>query len=140
MAVYLKLRMVPCSEEYWEFVRLLRMDPQVQKGFIDQNPMISAADQEKYMLKYGDNYRVCVARDNGCEIPVGYIGVVNNDIRLCVHPGYQKKGVALFMLKRLIKEHPQAVARVKVNNEASFRLFQKAGFKTKMYWMEYENE
>ena len=42
------------------------------------------------------------------------------------------------MINELMKKHPEAIAKVKLDNEASIGLFEKAGFKKKYYLLEKE--
>ncbi len=116
-------QMIKCSREYWEFVRLLRSDSRVQKGFIDQVE-ITQDQQIKYMTKYSQFYRICLVDGN----PAGFVGVLDDDIRVCTHPDYQKSGVGKFMINEIMKDFPNAFAKVKVDNQASLRLFESCGF------------
>ena len=115
--------------KYREFIRTLRNDKRVKYGFIQQEE-ISRKSHAIYMDKYWANYFICI---NENEEPLGYIGVINNDIRICTHPDHQKKGVALFMLKEIKNFYPMATAKVKIDNILSQNLFEKAGFKPKYY-------
>ena len=81
-----KFQLVACDKEYWEFVRQLRNNDKVQAGFIETK-YISKAEQKEYMNKFQLNYRVCLIDKK----PVGYIGVIEDDIRICTHPDYQKR-------------------------------------------------
>lgn len=114
---------VKCTPEYWEFVRILRNDPRVQDGFIVSSN-ITQDQQKNYMKVYSDYYRIALL-DN---IPVGYVGVIEDDIRICTHPDYQGLGIGKFMLKEIMKEFPSAYGKVKINNEASKNLFKSVGF------------
>lgn len=116
-------KLAKCLPEYWEFVRILRNDPKVQDGFIIPSN-ITSDQQKKYMEIYSDYYRVALL-DN---IPVGYVGVINDDIRICTHPDYQGLGVGKFMLEEIMKEFPSAYGKVKIDNEASKNLFKSVGF------------
>lgn len=116
-------KLVKCTSEYWEFVRILRNDPKVQDGFIVPSN-ITPDQQKKYMEIYSDYYRVALLDD----IPVGYVGVIEDDIRICTHPDYQGLGVGKFMLEEIMKEFPSAYGKVKINNEASKNLFKSVGF------------
>ena len=42
------------------------------------------------------------------------------------------------MINQIMTTHPTALAKVKINNEASLRLFEKCGFKKKFYILEKE--
>lgn len=117
------LQLVACEEKYWEFVRNLRNDIKIQEGFI-KKVHISPDEQINYMQKYASFYRICLFNN----IPAGYIGVLNNDIRICTHPDFQKKGIGLFMVKRGMEIWPNAKAKIKASNIASLKLFKNAGF------------
>lgn len=118
-----KFQLVACNKEYWEFVRQLRNNDKVQAGFIETK-YISKAEQKEYMNKFQLNYRVCLIDKK----PVGYIGVIEDDIRICTHPDYQKRGIGKFMLKEAFKIWPNAHAKIKESNLASKKLFESAGF------------
>jgi GNAT superfamily N-acetyltransferase len=115
--------LVSCSIEYWEFVRNLRLDVRVLSGFLNTNN-IDPKQQLEYMKKYSDCYRIALLDGE----PAGYVGVVENDIRVCTHPDYQGKGVGKFMINSAIEIWPKAEAKVKIGNEASSSLFLACGF------------
>lgn len=117
------MELVDCSKKYWEFVRLLRMNDKVSHGFI-KTSHISKEDQERYMSEYSSCYRVCLIDDTPC----GYVGVIDDDIRVCVHPDYWKRGIGKFMIKKCREIWPESFAKVKVDNEASMALFLSCGF------------
>ena len=100
-------------------------------GFVQQKG-ISRQDHSMYMQAFGESFYICL--DNGQ--PIGYIGVITNDIRVATHPDHQGKGVAKFMVNEVMKAHPKAFAKVKIENEASLRLFEGCGFKRKFYILE----
>ena len=114
---------VACSSEYWEFVRELRMDTRVVDGFIQTHP-ITKEQQEKYMMDNSKYYRICLVDGK----PAGYVGVIENDIRVCTHPDFQGIGVGKFMINECMKEWPNAYAKVKLGNTASDKLFLSCGF------------
>ena len=119
------------ERKYWEFIRNLRNDSRVKRGFIQQRH-ICCGEHEHYMKKEGKKYYICLDK----ETPVGYIGVIERDIRVATHPDHQKKGVAKFMVEELMKKHPESFAKVKIENEASLRLFESCGFKKKYFILE----
>ena len=67
---------------------------------------------------------------------IGFIGHVDNDIRLAVKKDRQKKGVGKFMVKGFTEKHPESFAKVKMDNEASLSLFESCGFKKRYYILE----
>jgi GNAT superfamily N-acetyltransferase len=81
--------------------------------------------QEAYMTVHYKYYRIALINN----APVGYIGVIDDDIRICVHPAFQKRGVGKFMIEEGMKIWPSAEGKVKLGNEASMNLFKSCGFK-----------
>lgn len=129
----MNLTIVKNNPQYWEFVRQLRNMRGVREGFIHQQE-ISAIQQAEYMLKYNSNFWICLVDGE----PGGYVGIIDNDIRVATHPHFQGKGVGSFMINEIMKIHPNAMAKVKLNNKASIKLFEKCGFKKKYYLLEKE--
>jgi len=125
------LKLVINSRKYWESIRRLRNNEQVKLGFIQQNE-ISFDDHVRYMQKNSQYFYICLDND----VPIGYIGVIDRDIRVATHPDHQGKGVAKFMVEELMKGHPDSFAKVKLENEASLRLFESCGFKKKFFILE----
>lgn len=130
------LKLVPCTKEYWEYIRTLRNDEKVQKGFIETT-QITPEMQEKYMNKYSECYRIALIEvhvgDSLSKIPVGFVGVIENDIRVCTHPDFQGNGYGKFMINECMKIWPNAFAKIKIDNKASLKLFKSCGFKLKYY-------
>jgi len=87
------------------------------------------------MRKYNDCYYLRIVDDK----PAGFIGSVDGDIRVATHPDFQGKGIGLFMVNELMKIYPGRFAKIKMGNEASVKLFRKAGFKKKYYIYEKDN-
>ncbi len=118
------LKLINNSEEHYEFIRELRVHPDNISGFIEQVE-ITPEQQIEYMSKYRDNYYIAL-EDNR---PVGWVGVIDGDIRVCVHPEDKGKGVGKFMIDELMKIHPKSYAKVLWGNDPSQRLFHSCGFK-----------
>jgi GNAT superfamily N-acetyltransferase len=111
------------KQDQYEFVRTLRNDKETKRGFISQE-YISKEQQEKYMTEHGQNYFICFADGQ----PAGYVGVVDSDIRVAVHPNYLNLGVGEFMIRYIMDRFPDARARIKNGNLASKKLFEKCGY------------
>jgi len=119
------------DKKYWEFIRELRNHPDVKKGFIEQEH-IDRFDHALYMQRFGSYFYVCLVDGE----PAGYVGVLQGDIRVATHPRFQGNGVGKFMINELMSAHPTSFAKVKVDNEASLRLFESCGFNKKYYILE----
>ena len=117
------MELVECSKEYWEFVRVLRMDERTMDGFVQRGEITPIA-QEHYMQLFSKYYRIALI-DN---VPVGFVGSVDNDIRVCTHPDHQGKGIGKFMINECMKIWPNSYAKVKKDNVSSLKLFQSSGF------------
>jgi ribosomal protein S18 acetylase RimI-like enzyme len=55
---------------------------------------------------------------------------------VATHPEHQGHGVGSFMINEIMNLFPDAVAKVKLDNEASLKLFEKCGFKKRFYLLE----
>ena len=126
-----KYKFINNEPKYWEFIRCLRNDERVKAGFIRQEH-ITEDVHLKFMQKCGNMFYICLYDGKAA----GYVGCLDNDIRVAVHPEFQGKGIGSFMINELIKLEPAAFAKVKINNQASLRLFEKCGFKKKYYILE----
>ena len=118
------LKLVQNEPKYWEFIREVRNDPEIQKGFVEIVE-ITLIQQAKYMEKYNDDYWICLNWDGQ---PIGYVGEIENDIRLAVIDDAQRNGVGIFMVHELMGLRPDSYAKMKHDNIASKQLFEKAGF------------
>ena len=125
------MKLVQNKKEYWDFIRDLRNHEDVKVGFIQQQH-IGEVSHQSHMSLFGDCYYVCLINN----VPAGYVGVIDKDIRVATHPNYQGKGVGKFMISELMKKYPDAFAKVKVENTASIKLFEACGFKKKYYILE----
>ena len=123
-----KLSLVECEQQYWEFVRLLRLDERVIDGFIEKLH-ITPEQQQIYMSKYSHCFRIALVDGQ----PAGYFGVINDDIRVCVHPDFQRKGVGKFLVRECSKIWPNAFAKIKITNDSSRKLFESCGYKLEYY-------
>ena len=119
----MRMVIVECTREYWEFVRKLRMDGRVIDGFLETTP-ITEEQQTKYMISNSQHYRIALLDGK----PAGYVGVINDDIRVCTHPDFFGMGVGKFMIKSATSIWPTASAKVKHGNIASDKLFLSCGF------------
>ena len=122
------MELVECTSGYWEFVRVLRNDERVLSGFIKSNH-IDTKMQNDYMEIHSKFYRIALVDGK----PAGFVGVIDDDIRVCTHPDFQGRGVGKFMINKCMEIWPTAFAKVKLDNEASIKLFEACGFTKKYY-------
>lgn len=125
------MKLVANSPEYWEFIRELRNNEAVKQGFIQQ-AHISPEEHIAFMTKHCNKFIICLIENQ----PAGYAGVIDRDIRIAVEPKFQKMGVGKFLIESLMAIYPDSIAKVKVENKASLKLFEKCGFKKKYYILE----
>ena len=114
--------LVPCTEPYWEFVRSLRMDERVEHGFIEKAD-ITPEQQKTYMAAHWTKFFIALVD----EVPAGFVGCINGDIRICTHPDFQRRGVGVFLMREIMKRFPTATAKVKIENKASQRMMEASG-------------
>jgi len=98
--------------------------------------LISAEQQQAYMKQFSDYFYICLYG----EEPAGYIGVIEDDIRVATHPKFQNSGIASFMINNIKTLFPKASAKIKISNNASLAVFKKCGFEVKYYLLEQKNE
>lgn len=113
--------MVKCSSGYWEFVLELRNN---MRHFFFNTSIIRKEEHEGFMQKWSDHYFVCISDKE--MMMMGWVGVVDNDIRVAVAPEFHKKGVGRFMLEFIKDRYPDASAQILSTNTASIRLFESA--------------
>lgn len=117
-----------CNPEYWSFVKELREEESI--GFISQKK-ITDSDHYSFMVQNHTNYRICLIDDK----PVGFVGVVGEDVRVAVHKDHKKQGIGKFMINEMYKYYKFS-AKVKIDNEASLALFKSCGFVEKYITLE----
>jgi GNAT superfamily N-acetyltransferase len=120
-AILPELQFVDNEEKYFDFIRVLRNT--LRSSFLEQ-AIITPDEQVAYMHRYKLHYYIALYR----SMPAGFIGIINNDLRLAVQPEYQRLGIASFMLSEIRKKNIPFTVRVKASNHASQCFFEKNGF------------
>lgn len=118
------MRLVAYEPTYLMTVYNIRTDPANADGFFDKRP-IDLHTHMSFMATHGKDYRICLYDDT----PVGFIGCVNDDIRIGVDPACKNLGVGTFMLTSTRILWPTAKAKILRHNYPSLMLFQKCGWK-----------
>lgn len=108
------------NKTYREFVRKLRNDKRLKKSWVNHTN-ITKEQQKEYMDKYGNQYFIFI---NG-EKPIGFIGIVDEDLRLAVLPEYQNAGVGQYMLDFIISSEKKFKVRVRKDNIDSQKFFER---------------
>jgi dTDP-4-amino-4,6-dideoxygalactose transaminase len=85
---------------------------------------IDFVTHKQFMGKHAVTYRVAL---KSCRV-VGFIGHVQNDLRLAVDESLQGHGVAQFLWSVFVKEFPDVTVQVKRDNERSLRFFKSLGW------------
>jgi len=116
----------------WDFILHLRNFHSNSFGNIQQ---IYKNYHYKFMRQHSYNYRICTLHGQ----PVGFIGQVDNDIRLAVLHSFQRQGIGKFMINEFMQIFPECKSKVKIDNEASLKLFESCGFKKKYFMLERPN-
>ena len=123
------MELVECSNlpgDHWYSILHIRNEN--RHGF-GNDDLIHIAAHYRYMFDNFKNYLLCVEDGN----VIGFIGHVNNDIRIATRKSHQNKGVGKFMGEGFMRKFPDSFAKVKIDNEASRKLFERCGFKKKYY-------
>jgi RimJ/RimL family protein N-acetyltransferase len=124
------MKLVDCTQEYWEFVRILRTNYDNSVWFYTQ-PDISVEQQINYMSDNSYKYKICLYNNN----PVGYIGILGkNEITYCVEPNYKNLGIGTFMVSEFMKKYDELTAFVIPENISSNRVFEKLGFEKQIFF------
>ena len=107
-------KLVNCTGGYWDFVRVLRNK---NVGFVE-TVSITSEQQNQYMKNHSNNYKICLVDD----IPAGFIGIVDNDIRFAVSEEYKNNGLGKWMLQEF-PTTKNTIGKVKKDNLYSRQLF-----------------
>jgi len=127
----MNLTLVDNEPKFYEFIRELRLHPENINGFTNQN-YFTEEEQNKYMEKNEKHYKICLKG----TLPVGFVGVIDGDIRVATKPEFKGMGIGKFMINEIMKTYPNSFAKIKINNESSIKLFESCDFEIKYIIME----
>lgn len=122
----MELKLAECKQEFWNDILLIRNE---DKESFDKQHEISSEEHGKFMTINSINYRI--ATINGKF--AGFVGIVNEDIRVGVKKEYRKMGIGKFMINEFCKIFEINHAKIKINNIASQKLFESCGFEKNFY-------
>lgn len=123
---YLKITKI---EDNCSIDNILEIRNLTRDGFISQET-ITKEEHYNFMNKYSKDYFVIgyTLPCGGMDEIVGFVGVVNGDIRFALRPEYQGYGLGKKLLLFIKEKYPNAIGKVKINNAVSSFAFIKAGF------------
>tara|TARA_R110000851_G_scaffold32293_2_gene86764 strand:+ start:1553 stop:1987 length:435 start_codon:yes stop_codon:yes gene_type:complete len=118
------MELAKCTKKYWDTILQIRNEN--REGF-GNTKVIDKKTHYAFFKKYGEFYYVCV------ESPhvLGFIGHLDEDIRVATNKKFQNKGVGKFMVEEFMKLQPNAFAKIKSGNIKSLKLFASCGFEKK---------
>jgi len=122
----MELKLVECEEKFWNDILLIRNE---DKESFDKQHEITFNEHENFMETNYKNYRIATI-DNKFS---GFIGIVNDDIRVGVKRQYRKMGIGKFMINEFCNIFEINHAKIKINNIVSQKLFESCGFKKTFY-------
>lgn len=122
----MELKLVECEQKFWNDILIIRNE---DKESFDKQHEISLEEHEKFMTINDINYKIATIDGKFA----GFIGIVNEDIRVGVKKEYRKIGVGKFMINEFRKIFEINHAKIKINNVASQKLFESCGFKKSFY-------
>jgi len=126
----MRIELVECRPEYWEFVRLLRSDPKNQGGFFSIVE-INSCQQKIYMELNSHRYKICLLDG----IPVGYVGIIkDSEVTYCVQDKYKGMGIGTKIMEEFSKSFDLLDAYVKIENFQSQGVFEKLGWEKQIYY------
>tara|TARA_R110002020_G_scaffold366278_1_gene578364 strand:- start:3833 stop:4267 length:435 start_codon:yes stop_codon:yes gene_type:complete len=118
------MELVKCSRDHWDSILKIRNDNRAGFG---NTEIIDQDTHYAFLTKYSNSYYVCV---EGSEV-LGFIGHLEDDIRVATNKKFQNKGLGKFMVKEFMKLHPNCFAKIKTGNIHSLKLFTSCGFEKK---------
>lgn len=122
-------RIEECNISHWKTILDLRNDN--KENFISQNT-ITMFEHKEFMSNNGIRYLVATIPDLLGDKVIGFAGALEDgDIRVCVDKQYRGYGVGKRLVQELIGRFPNLTAKIKIENEASIKLFESCGFKRK---------
>lgn len=122
----MELKLVECEQKFWNDILIIRNE---DKESFDKQHEISLEEHEKFMTINDINYKIATIDGKFA----GFIGIVNEDIRVGVKKEYRKIGIGKFMINEFCKIFEINHAKIKINNVASQKLFESCGFKKSFY-------
>ncbi len=135
----MNVNLILATETNWDFILSLRND--FFKYFYHQTKPLTKNEHYKYLenQKNNSNFSHWMIIFND-EI-VGYVRLLDFDIGIMLKKDFQNMGIASCALELVEKEAKllgisKLIAKVRVENVSSRKIFEKNNYETKFYWLE----
>jgi RimJ/RimL family protein N-acetyltransferase len=112
----------------WKVVLSLRNKNYVRRNSWNTD-IIAEADHKKF---FRENYH-CFYMINDDQ---GYVRIRNNDVGIALFKKYQGKGLGTAVIRQIRKMFPGLRVEIRVDNVASLKCFQNAGYRIVGYLLE----
>ena len=132
------MKIIPAGDDkkYWD--EILKIRNENCFGFGNNKP-INKKDHYCFMEKNYYDYFVYLDEVQNNTV-AGFVGCVNNDIRIAIKNEYKRLGLAKDLIYFIKKKYPNSFAKVKSDNIPSLKLFESCGFKKTWYVLEKIND
>jgi RimJ/RimL family protein N-acetyltransferase len=135
------IQLIQVTKSDWLLIFELRND--FYENFNIQNKPMELNEHKNYLedqLKNPKFHHWVIEYD---DEKIGYARILDDDVGIVIKKKFQNKGIATRALK-LVEEKAKSlgitklIAKVKVGNESSKRIFENNNFKLQMHWYEKE--
>ena len=138
----MEINLKKCTKDNWDFILNLRNDFYKNSLYIQDKPLTKAEHYE-YMEKQSKNpnfHQWITVID---EKIIGYVRILDNAINIMVSKEHHDQGIGSIMLKLLEIEAKKLginklIGLVRIDNNASKKLFEKNDYELKLIWFEKE--
>lgn len=110
-----------CQPSDFEGIRDIR---NANRHAFSNSHLLTCEEHAKFMHLHHSTYRLAFYKTT----LVGFIGQVDQDLRLGVSPLWKRKGVGRFMVKNFCRLYPKITVKVKRSNSPSLEFFKSLGW------------
>ena len=124
----MKIKLMDAYFKDARFVLNLKNQPYVRKNSYNKNKIRWSAHIRWFKQNYKYYKIICADHHQ-----IGYVRVnkedKNGDIHIALLKEYHDKGIGTKVIRDMVKKHKNLTTQVVIDNTASQRMFEKAGFK-----------
>jgi len=136
----MKIEFRSCTRNDWDYILSLRNDFYQNSLYIQDKPL-TKKEHYNYMeiQSKNPNFHQWITMMD--EQIVGYIRILDSAVNIMVSKEYHGKGIGNIMLKLLEIEAKKLgitkiISLIRIDNNASKKIFEKNNYKLKLYWFE----